>query len=131
MVFKLDVLCLVLRLLTYPACTPLFLFTLMVVMECFAPDCTSQSTVHWAFFDLVCRRFTPFFALTLQSRDKRNESTLLTAHDLSVRSEVVGLFVYCSSIMCTALYYIGANAFLKDQSMTVNVVGQCGDRLCL
>lgn len=31
---------------TYPCLTALFLFTSMVVMECLAPDCTSQSTFH-------------------------------------------------------------------------------------
>lgn len=35
-----------LGLVTYPCLTALFLFTSMVVMECLAPDCTSQSTFH-------------------------------------------------------------------------------------
>ena len=54
---------------THPAFATLFLLTSMVVMECFAPDCTSQSTFHWAFFDFVWSRFTPSFALTLQKHN--------------------------------------------------------------
>lgn len=68
-----DAVCLGSGLLTYPCFTALFLFTSMVVMECLAPDWTSQSTFHWAFFDLVCSRFTPFFALTLQETTRGEE----------------------------------------------------------
>lgn len=77
-----DAVCLGSGLLTYPCFTALFLFTSMVVMECLAPDWTSQSTFHWAFFDLVWSRFTPFFALTLQKttgEKEWDESILLKA----------------------------------------------------
>ncbi len=74
-----DAVCLGPGLLTYPCLTALFLFTSMVVMECLAPDCTSQSTFHWVFFDLVWSRFTPFFALTLKetTREKEGNQSIL------------------------------------------------------
>jgi len=50
--------------LTYTV-TPLILLASTVAIECLAPDCTSHSTLHWLLFDLVLRRFTPFFAFTL------------------------------------------------------------------
>lgn len=57
---------------TYPSLA-LILLAWMVAMECLAPDCTSQSTVHWAFLERVCSRFTPFLALTLQDRKMKEK----------------------------------------------------------
>lgn len=45
-------------------------------MECLAPDCTSQSTFHWVLLDLVCSRFTPFLALTLQETVSEREGKI-------------------------------------------------------
>lgn len=112
--------------LTYPCLTALFLFTSMVVMECLAPDCTSQSTFHWAFFDLVSSRFTPFFALTLQeiAREKDWDRSILLEGMIYVQGQRWAPSVWSSPPTCIASWQKQFHRWINNRD---GWIWQCND----